>query len=58
MTYYLSITFLVKILLAVARGGYPGGLPRGNTPYDGLREAPPERDTFFRLLVSKTVWIS
>lgn len=43
MTYYLSITFLVKILLAVARGGYPGGLPRGNTPYDGLREAPPAR---------------
>jgi len=21
-------------------------VPRGNTPYDGLREAPPKRDTF------------
>ena len=29
MTYYLSITFLVKILLAVARGGYPGGAASG-----------------------------
>ena len=33
--------------------------PQGGTPYNGLyREAPPERDTFFRLQVYKRVGIS
>ena len=36
--------------------GSPGG---GGTPYNGLYwEAPPERDTFFRLQVYKRVGIS
>ena len=36
-----------------------GAHPRGGTPYSGLYgEAPPERDTFFRLQVYKRVGIS